>query len=108
MAAGPFVPEPLSPAFVGPPFGTIGASSVGGLPLVSRGARATEWHGHGTPHWVTTTAEGFTMALRLQVYWLLNAAEQVVKDGEGSSSALALSNPIGAPKLGRGPAEIRR
>ena len=48
------------------------------------------------------------MALRLQVYWLLNAAEQVVKDGEGSSSALALSNPIGAPKPGRGPAEIRR
>jgi hypothetical protein len=55
------------------------------------------------------------MALRLQVDGLLNAAEQVVKDGEGTPSALALSNdastdakPIGAPKPGPGPAEIRR
>jgi hypothetical protein len=55
------------------------------------------------------------MALRLQVDGLLNAAEQVVKDGEGTPSALALSNdsstdakPIGAPKNGPGPAEIRR
>ena len=48
------------------------------------------------------------MALRLQVDGLLNAAEQVVKDGEGTSSVLALSKPIGAPKPGPGPAEIRR
>jgi hypothetical protein len=55
------------------------------------------------------------MALRLQVDGLLNAAEQVVKDGEGTPSALALSNdsstdakPIGAPKHGPGPAEFRR
>jgi hypothetical protein len=47
------------------------------------------------------------MALRLQVDGLLNAAGQVVRDGEGTTSALALSNvlgtdakPIGAPKHG--------
>lgn len=47
------------------------------------------------------------MALRLQVDGLLNAAEQMVEDGEGTLSALALCNdasadakPIGAPKPG--------
>ncbi len=48
------------------------------------------------------------MALRLQVDGLLNAAEQVVSDGEGTPSALALSNdstadakPIGAQAWSR-------
>jgi hypothetical protein len=56
-----------------------------------------------------------TMALRLQADGLLNAAEQVVKDGEGTPSELALFNdssadakPLGAPKPGPGPAETRR
>jgi hypothetical protein len=56
-----------------------------------------------------------TMALRLQVDGLLNAAEQVDKDGEGTPSALPLLNdssadakPIGALKPGPGPAETRR
>jgi hypothetical protein len=47
------------------------------------------------------------MALRLQVDGLLNVAGQVVKDGEGTTSALALSKdssadakPIGAPQPG--------
>jgi hypothetical protein len=55
------------------------------------------------------------MALRLQVDGLPNAAGQVVKDGEGTPSVLALSNdsssdarPIGATKHGPGSAEIRR
>jgi hypothetical protein len=55
------------------------------------------------------------MALRLQVDGLLNAAEQGVKDGEGTPSALALSNdssadakPIGALKPGPGSTETRR
>jgi hypothetical protein len=37
-----------------------------------------------------------TMALRLQVDGLLNAAGQVVKDGEGIPSVLALSNDTSA------------
>jgi hypothetical protein len=55
------------------------------------------------------------MVIRLQSDGPRNAAEQVVKDGEGTPSVLALSNdsstdakPIGAPKPGPGPAEIRR
>jgi hypothetical protein len=55
------------------------------------------------------------MALRLQVDGLRNAADHVVKDGEGTTSAPGLSNvpraaagPFGAPKPGTGRAEIRR
>jgi hypothetical protein len=39
--------------------GTIEASGVGRVGVGTlTGARATEWHSHGTPHWVATTAEG--------------------------------------------------
>ena len=55
------------------------------------------------------------MALRLQVHGLRHAADHVVKDGEGTTSALGSSNvssadaePIGAPKPGTGRAQIRR
>jgi hypothetical protein len=55
------------------------------------------------------------MALRLQVDGLRNAADHVVKGGEGTTSAPDLSNvptadvgPIGAPRPGIGRAEIRR
>lgn len=50
------------------------------------------------------------MALPLRVDGLMNAARQVVKDGEGTPSVLASSNdssadakPIGAPTPGPGP-----
>jgi hypothetical protein len=56
-----------------------------------------------------------TMALRLQSDGPRNAAGQLVKDGEGPPSVLALTNessadakPIGAPGPGPGPAEIQR
>ena len=51
------------------------------------------------------------MASRLQVDGLLNAAEQVVKDGEGTPSAPALSNDSSAdtkPVSAQGPARSRR
>jgi hypothetical protein len=55
------------------------------------------------------------MALRLQVDGLRNAADHVVKDGEGTTSALGSSEVpsadaelIGAPMPATGRAEVRR
>jgi hypothetical protein len=87
--------------------GTIEASSVGGLPSVSRRSAC---HGVAQPRHASlgdNYGGRITMALRLQVDGPRNAAEQVVGDGEGTASVLALSNrssadakPIGAPKPG--------
>jgi len=87
--------------------GTIEAPSVGGLPSVNR---RDACHGVAQARHASlgdNYGGRITMAFRLQVDGPRNAAEQVVGDGEGTPSVLALSNdssadakPIGVPKPG--------